>query len=102
MASRDTQAPSGSSTGQNGSSPANGARPGKAISSANGANGGNGAKNGATNGAKRGAASPLQQRAVDRDFRDVLTKGLAACRRKLVVVAVFSLCANLLILSLPI
>jgi ATP-binding cassette, subfamily C, bacterial len=81
---------------------ANGARPGKAISSANGANGGNGAKNGATNGAKRGAASPLQQRAVDRDFRDVLTKGLAACRRKLVVVAVFSLCANLLILSLPI
>ena len=54
------------------------------------------------NGAKAGAASALQQRAVDRDFQQVLRSGLTAARRKLVVVAVFSLCANLLILSLPI
>ena len=66
------------------------------------ANGANGARRNGSNGAKAGAAAALQQRAADRDFQQVLSKGLEAARRKLVIVAVFSLCANLLLLSLPI
>src|SRR5437899_2851574 len=100
-----------------GSPPPNGPSAGKAINGsngtyrngANGANASNGASgaNGANgnhvgNGAKAGAAAALQQRAADRDFQQVLGKGLAAARRKLIIVAVFSLCANLLLLSLPI
>jgi ATP-binding cassette, subfamily C, bacterial len=46
--------------------------------------------------------APLQRRATDRDFRDVLGKGLASCRRNLVTVAFFSFCVNLLILAMPI
>ncbi len=77
-----------------------GAQAGNGSTAARGAEGASGA-NGA-NGAKPGAAPALQQRAIDRDFQQVLRGGLAAARRKLVIVAVFSLCANLLILSLPI
>jgi ATP-binding cassette, subfamily C, bacterial len=47
-------------------------------------------------------AAPLQRRAIDKDFRDVLKKGLAACRANLVTVAIFSFCVNLLILAIPI
>lgn len=49
-----------------------------------------------------GGASPLEKRSSDRDFREVLTKGLDTCRRNLVTVAVFSFAVNLLILSMPI
>jgi ATP-binding cassette, subfamily C, bacterial len=105
-----------------GSPPPSGPPVGKAINGSNGThrNGanGNGANGSGTNGggangsgangshagnrAKAGAAAALQQRAADRDFQQVLTKGLAAAKRKLVIVAIFSLCANLLLLSLPI
>lgn len=46
--------------------------------------------------------SPLQRRSGDRDFREVLTKGLARCRRKLMVVALFSFWVNMLVLGVPI
>ena len=99
-----------------GSPPPSGPPAGKAINGSNGTyrNGANGSgangggpngRNGtghAGNGAKAGAAAALQQRAADRDFQQVLSKGLAIARRKLTMVAVFSLCANLLLLSLPI
>ena len=64
-------------------------------------NGGGGGRNG---GGRRGGgdASPLEQRSTDRDFRDVLSKGLAACRRNLVTVGLFSFAVNLLLLSIPI
>lgn len=67
------------------------------------------ASNGSASGRKASAnASPggrkatVQHRAVDRDFRQVLDKGLAMCRRNLITVAIFSFCANLLILCLPV
>ncbi|HEU4661226.1 MAG TPA: type I secretion system permease/ATPase [Pseudolabrys sp.] len=72
---------------------------GKGVNGANGANGTNEAHDSP---AAAGAAAALQQRAVDRDFQQVIKHGVAAVRRKLAIVAVFSLCANLLILSLPI
>jgi ATP-binding cassette, subfamily C, bacterial len=77
-----------------------GAANGSGANGSRGANGRDGSRAG--NGAKAGAAAALQQRAADRDFQQVLTKGLATARRKLVIVAIFSLCANLLLLSLPI
>jgi ATP-binding cassette subfamily C protein len=69
---------------------------------ANGANGANGHGNHASNGAKAGAAAALQQRAADRDFQRVLGKTIEVARRKIVIVAIFSLCANLLLLAMPI
>jgi ATP-binding cassette, subfamily C, bacterial len=45
---------------------------------------------------------PLQRRSADKDFREILGKGLGACRRNLVTVAIFSFCVNLLILAMPI
>lgn len=47
-------------------------------------------------------APKLQQRTSNYDFRNVLSGGLATCRRKLVTVALFSLWINTLILALPI
>lgn len=44
----------------------------------------------------------LQQRSADRDFREVLSKGLAACRRNLITVAVFSFFVNVLVLAIPV
>ncbi len=49
-----------------------------------------------------GGTPPLHQRLGDRDFRDVLSKGLAACRRNLVTVAIFSFFVNTLVLAIPI
>ena len=46
--------------------------------------------------------SPLQQRLIDRDFREVLTVGLAGPRRKLMIVAFFSFWVNLLVLGVPV
>ena len=49
-----------------------------------------------------GKGSPLQRRFGDSEFRDVLGRGLASCRRNLVVVGIFSIAVNLLVLSIPI
>jgi len=68
--------------------------------------GGSGGRDGGGSGGGGGGGGngggPLQQRASDRDFREVLTKGLAGCRRKLIVVGVFSFWVNLLVLGIPI
>ena len=53
-------------------------------------------------GGRGGGEPPLHKRFGDNDFRDVLTKGLAGCRRKLIVVAFFSFWTNVLILAVPI
>nr|WP_245416237.1 type I secretion system permease/ATPase [Microvirga sp. 17 mud 1-3] len=58
-------------------------------------------------GPSRGGNGPrkppqLQQRSADRDFREVLSKGLAACRRNLITVAVFSFFVNVLVLAIPV
>ena len=100
-----TQTPAGSPVGKadNGSRPMNGAKGANRAGRPNGSNGANGAgRPNGYNGAKAGAAAALQQRAADRDFQQVLSGGLAAARRKFVIIAVFSLCANLLLLSMPI
>jgi ATP-binding cassette, subfamily C, bacterial len=47
-------------------------------------------------------ATPLQRRAGDRDFREVLGKGLSQCRKNLVTVGIFSFFVNVLILAMPI
>jgi len=63
------------------------------------------AKPGSANGAdpSTGAsATPLQSRAANRDFREVLGKGLSQCRKNLVTVGVFSFFVNVLILAMPI
>jgi ATP-binding cassette, subfamily C, bacterial len=63
------------------------------------------AKPGSTNGADSspGAqATPLQTRAANRDFREVLGRGLSQCRKNLVTVGVFSFFVNVLILAMPI
>ncbi|HWV54228.1 MAG TPA: type I secretion system permease/ATPase [Pseudorhodoplanes sp.] len=65
-------------------------RPPKAPTSAG--NGGGGGK----------GSAPLEQRSEDSDFREVLRKGLAVCRRNLVTVGIFSVATNLLLLSIPI
>jgi ATP-binding cassette, subfamily C, bacterial len=62
----------------------------------------NGANGHANQNSRDGKAAPLQRRAIDKDFREVLGKGLAACRHKVVTVAIFSFCVNLLILSIPV
>lgn len=51
---------------------------------------------------KNGSAAPLHRRFGDSEFRDVLGRGLANCRRNLVTVGVFSIAVNLLVLSIPI
>lgn len=53
-------------------------------------------------GGGRGTVPPLQQRLGDKDFREVLTKGLASCRRNLITVAIFSFFVNALVLAVPI
>ena len=58
------------------------------------------ALNGRSNGSNGSAA--FEQRQSNIDFRDVLTKGLASCRRNLWTVTGFSLVVNLLILAIPI
>jgi ATP-binding cassette subfamily C protein len=50
----------------------------------------------------RNRDSPLVRRSSDLEFRQVLGKGLAAVRRKLWIVGIFSLVVNLLILAVPI
>lgn len=49
-----------------------------------------------------GGSSPIEQRLGDRDFKQVLGKGLADARHNLMVVAVFSIVVNTLVLAVPI
>src|SRR5690606_21266573 len=65
-------------------------------------NGPGGGGRGSGGGGSSGGASPLHQRLGDRDFREVLSKGLASCRRNLITVAIFSFFVNVLVLSIPI
>jgi ATP-binding cassette subfamily C protein len=48
-----------------------------------------------------GGKPPFQERSSERVFREVLTKGLATCRRNLVTVAIFSFIVNALVLAVP-
>jgi ATP-binding cassette subfamily C protein len=80
--------------------------------SANGhaANGSASAANGSTKAANGSAGAPnghqpssvLLQRTIDTDFRTVLGKGLAACRRNILNAAIFSFVVNVLLLAMPI
>lgn len=49
-----------------------------------------------------GGGPPIQNRWRDQDFRSVLTAGLAAARRNLVTVALFSFVVNVLVLAIPV
>lgn len=51
---------------------------------------------------KNGSGKSLQRRFGDSEFRDVLGRGLANCRRNLVTVGIFSIAVNLLVLAIPI
>lgn len=60
-------------------------------------NGGNGGGGGGS-----GGGSPIEQRLGDREFKQVLGKGLSDARHNLVVVAIFSIVVNTLVLAVPI
>jgi ATP-binding cassette subfamily C protein len=61
---------------------------------------GHGGSGGGGGGSGRGA--PIEQRLGDRDFKQVLGKGLAGARRNMMVVAIFSIVVNTLVLAVPI
>ncbi|TCR68440.1 type I secretion system permease/ATPase [Bosea sp. BK604] len=61
--------------------------------------GGHGGKGGGGGGSGR---SPIEQRLGDRDFKQVLGRGLGDARRNLVIVAIFSIVVNTLVLAVPI
>jgi ATP-binding cassette subfamily C protein len=73
-------------------------------------NGSASAANGSTKAANGSAGTPnghqpssvLLQRTIDTDFRTVLGKGLAACRRNIFNAAIFSFVVNVLLLAMPI
>jgi ATP-binding cassette, subfamily C, type I secretion system permease/ATPase len=87
------------SSGNGSASKANGSAPNGNGSAPNGAGAMNG-HSGAPNGNQ--PTSLLQQRSADTDFRSVLGKGLAACRKNLFTAAIFSFCVNVLLLAMPI
>jgi ATP-binding cassette subfamily C protein len=60
---------------------------------------GGGTTGGGGGGGKGGG--PIERPQSEREFREVLTKGLASCRRNLVTVAIFSFFVNLLVLGIP-
>jgi ATP-binding cassette subfamily C protein len=84
----------------NGHSVGNGA----AVPSTVNGGGGTGAPNGGGGGGGRGGGGspPLHRRSSEREFRDVLGKGLANTRRNLVIVGIFSIMVNLLVLAIPV
>jgi len=45
---------------------------------------------------------PLQRRFSDKEFREVLGRGLAIVRKSLITVALFSFAVNTLVLAVPI
>lgn len=94
--------------GQSGSIPAegrgtaaepNGASGGTKISTNGGSSGGGGPGKGGGGG---GGSSPLQKATGGDEFRDTLSKGLAAIKRNFVTIGIFSLVVNLLALAIPI
>ncbi len=64
--------------------------------------GGGGGKGGGGGGGGSGRGTPIEQRLGDRDFKQVLGKGLAEARRNLMIVAIFSIVVNTLVLAVPI
>jgi ATP-binding cassette subfamily C protein len=64
--------------------------------------GSGGGSGGGGGGGSSGGGAPLQRRSADQDFRQVLTKGLAATRRDVALVAFFSFATNMLVLGIPI
>lgn len=74
--------------------------PGEMPSGPGGGKGGGGGGRGGGGGP--GRRSPLEQRLGDRDFQQVLGKGLGDARRNLVIVALFSIVVNTLVLAVPI
>ena len=67
-----------------------------------GNNDGGGSSGGGGGGGGGGGRPPLHKRSSDNEFRDVLGKGLAAARRNMVTVGIFSIVVNLLVLAIPI
>src|SRR4051812_22263945 len=61
-----------------------------------------GGASGGGGGGRRGGGSPLEQRSTDREFREVLGRGLASCKRNLVTVGIFSFFVNMFVLAIPI
>jgi ATP-binding cassette, subfamily C, bacterial len=64
--------------------------------------GGNGGNKGDGAGGNGGGKVPIEKRGSEREFREVLTKGIEACKRNLITVAVFSFAVNTLLLAIPI
>ncbi|WP_328804954.1 type I secretion system permease/ATPase [Stappia albiluteola] len=67
-----------------------------------GGNGGGGNGGGRGGGGGTSSSSPLEQRYSDKNFREVLGKGLNRCRRNLITVGIFSFFVNSLVLCIPI
>lgn len=65
-----------------------------------GGGGGHGGKGGGGGGGS--GRSPIEQRLGDRDFKQVLGRGLGDARRNLLIVAIFSIVVNTLVLAVPI
>lgn len=65
-------------------------------------NGPGGGKGGTGGGGGGGGRSPIEQRLGDRDFQQVLGKGLAEARHNLMIVGIFSIVVNTLVLAVPI
>lgn len=95
LEARATSGGNGSAAGAGG---ANGAGGGKGGANGSGANGS--ASNGS--GANGAAGPAMETRYANTDFREVLSKGLAVCRRNLVTVGIFSFIVNVLVLAIPI
>ncbi|RDJ22204.1 type I secretion system permease/ATPase [Bosea caraganae] len=65
-----------------------------------GGGGGGGSKGGGGGGGS--GRSPIEQRLGDRDFKQVLGRGLGDARRNMLIVAIFSIVVNTLVLAVPI
>jgi ATP-binding cassette subfamily C protein len=89
----DARVPVQGAVAANGNAPA--LAPGGGGSGPNGGSGGGGGGGG-------GGSTPLHRRSSEREFRDVLGKGLGNARRNLVTVGIFSIAVNILVLSIPI
>jgi ATP-binding cassette, subfamily C, bacterial len=65
-------------------------------------NGSSGGKSVAGGRGGPGGGPPIEQRSSERNFRDVLSQGLAAVRRNLWTAGIFSFAVNMLLLAIPI
>ncbi len=73
-----------------------------AADGVNGSGGGRSGGPGRGGGNGSGGSPQLHRRSSDAEFRDVLGTGLAAVRRNMVSVGVFSIVVNLLVLAIPV